>query len=83
MKGKTLQKNIFQIIQDNWPVHVREVVSILNWDPTNITNVSKVRYHFKELEKKKKIRTKKIGRALVAWPIDIERLRAIQKMLRE
>lgn len=83
MRGKMLQKIIFQIIQDNWPVHVREVVNILNWDTMNITNVSKVRYHFRELEKKKKIRTKKIGRALVAWPSDIERLRAIHKMLRE
>ena len=83
MRGKNLQENVLQIINNNWPIHVREVVKILGWDPLNITNVSKIRYHFIEIEKKKKIHIKKIGRALVAWPTDIERLRAIHKMLKE
>ena len=81
-KGKKLNDKVIELINDNWPVHVREVISLLNWDPYDITNVSKIRYHFHKLRKEEKIRTKKIGRALVAWPTDIERLRAIHKMLR-
>ncbi len=81
MNGEKTQESVFNVINENWPIHVREVITILDLDPMNITNVSKIRYHFLELEKKEKIHTKKIGRALVAWPIYIERLRAINKML--
>jgi predicted transcriptional regulator len=78
-----LQDKVLKIIHDNWPIHVREVIKILNWDPMNISNVSKVRYHFKVLEENEKIRTKKIGSALVAWPMDMEKLRVIHELLRE
>jgi predicted transcriptional regulator len=78
-----LRDSVLHIIQKNWPIHVRETVQLLNWDPKDITNVSKVRYHFKKLEEAGKIRTKKIGRALVAWPVGIERMRAVYDMLKD
>ncbi len=78
-----LRDSVLNIVQRNWPIHVREAVSLLDWDPQDITNVSKVRYHFKGLEASGKIKTKKIGRALVAWPIGIERMRAIHDMLKD
>ncbi len=83
MTEMKLKDSVLHIIQKNWPIHVRETIAILNWDPQDITNVSKVRYHFKVLEASGKIRTKKIGRALVAWPIGIERMRAIHDMLKD
>ena len=83
MKVMKLRDSVLNIVQKNWPIHVRETVSLLNWDPQDITNVSKVRYHYKQLETAGKIKTKKIGRALVAWPIGIEKMRAIHDMLRE
>ena len=83
MKGKNLQQTIYRMIQDNWPIHVRETVSLLNWDPMEISNVTKVRYHFLELQKRELIRTKRIGRALVAWPTEMEKLRMIHELLRE
>jgi predicted transcriptional regulator len=83
MTEMKLRDSVLCIIQKNWPIHVRETVYLLNWDPLDITNVSKVRYHFKGLESSGKIKTKKIGRALVAWPIGIERMRAIHDMLKD
>jgi len=82
MKGKILQERIYRLICDNWPVHVREIAVLLNLDPMNITNISKIRYHFKVLEKRGKIRTKNIGKALVAWPDDMEKMRVIHELLR-
>lgn len=82
MYGKRLQKEIFEIISDNWPIHVREVIKILGWDPMEISNVTKVRYHFHALKEQDKIKTKKIGRALVAWPHEMERLRIIHELLK-
>ena len=83
MTGMKLRDSVLSIVQRNWPIHVREAVFLLDWDPQDITNVSKVRYHFKGLEASGKIKTKKIGRALVAWPIGIERMRAIHEMLKD
>ena len=83
MSGMKLRDSVLGIIQRNWPIHVRETVFLLNWDPKDITNVSKVRYHFKQLESSGRIKTKKIGRALVAWPMGIERMRAIHDMLKD
>ena len=81
--NKGIQERILKIIHNNWPVHVREVARHLDLDPYDISNVSKIRYHFKSLEKQEKIRTKKIGRALVAWPTEMEKLRLIHELLRE
>ena len=78
-----MRDSVLTIIQKYWHIHVRETVFLLNWDPKDITNVSKVRYHFKNLEASGKIRTKKIGRALVAWPIGIERMRAVHDMCKD
>jgi predicted transcriptional regulator len=78
-----LRDSVLALIERNWPIHVRETIVLLNWDPQDITNVSKVRYHFKKLEESGKIKTKKIGRALVAWPAGIERMRNIYNMLTE
>jgi len=83
VRGRNLQRTVLKIITDNWPVHVREVAKLLDLDPLDISNVSKIRYHFKSLEKQEKIRTKKIGKALVAWPYEMEKLRIIHELIRE
>lgn len=83
MRGKRLQEKVLKIIQDNWPVHVREVISLLDQDPHDNANISKISYHFKTLSKNEKIRTKKIGKALVAWPMDMEKIRLMHEMLKD
>lgn len=82
MKGKKLRSEILRVIHDKWPIHVSGVIEHLGLDTENITNVSKIRYHFNKLENKEVIHTKKIGRALVAWPVHIEKMRIIHEMIR-
>lgn len=81
MKGKELRKNILENIEHHWPVHVKELVRNLELEVNN-SNIKKISYHLKELDKTEKIRTKRIGKALVAWPHDIERLRVIYELLK-
>jgi predicted transcriptional regulator len=81
MKGKELRKNILENIEHHWPAHVKELVRNLGFEVNN-NNIKKISYHLKELEKAENIRTKRIGKALVAWPHDIERLRVIYELLK-
>ena len=81
MKGKELRKNIMELVEHHWPVHIKELVRSLGLEMNN-SNIKKISYHIKELEKKEKLRTKRIGKALIAWPHDMERLRIIYELIR-
>jgi predicted transcriptional regulator len=85
MKYRNKEKlgdKVLQLIDYNWPIHVRELVTNLGLENNN-SNIKKVAYHIKKLEYKEKVRTKRIGKALVVWPYDMEKLRFIHEMLRE
>ncbi len=81
MRGKQLRKDILEITEHNWPVHVKELVRDLGLEINN-SNIKKVSYHIKELEKAEKVKTKRIGKALIIWPHDMERLRVIYELIR-
>jgi predicted transcriptional regulator len=81
MKGKALRTEILERIESNWPTHVRELVRDLGFEVDN-NNIKKISYHIRRLEAEEKIRVKRIGRALVAWPAEMEKLRAIHELLR-
>lgn len=80
--GKKLKEEVFLIIKETWPVHPSDVCRKLNIEP-NSSNISKIKYHFGLLSREGKIRTKKIDRALVAWPSEIEKLRMIHEFIRD
>lgn len=82
MKGKHLTLEVYKTIKESWPVHPSDVCRKLGL-PLNSSNISKIKYHFNILQQKKKIRSKKIDRALVAWPAEIERLRIIQDFVKD
>jgi len=81
MKGKELRLNILKLIEHHWPVHVKELVRDLGLEVNN-ANIKKISYHIKELERLEKVRTKRIGKALIIWPHDMERLRLIYELIR-
>ncbi len=81
IKGKDLRKRIYKHIERRWPVHTRDIAIALGLEPDN-GNIKKISYHLRKLEKEEKIITKRIGKALVAWPQEIERLRVINELLR-
>ena len=82
LRGKNLTAEVFNIILQNWPAHPSDVCRKLNIE-ANVSNISKIRYHFTLLEKSHKIRTKKIDRALVGWPSEIEKLRMIHDFMKD
>lgn len=82
LERKELREKIFEIICTKWPTYVRGVIEELGWDRENISNVTKVKYHFDQLARDGRIRVKRIDRALVAWPADVERLRVVHDFIK-
>jgi len=81
MRGKNLRNLIMELVEHHWPVHIKELVKAVGLEMSN-NSIKKVSYHIKELEKAEKVRTKRIGKALIAWPNDMERLRVIYELIR-
>jgi hypothetical protein len=82
LRGKELREKIFETIAAKWPANVREVIKEMDMDEMNISNVTKFKYHFDQLARVGRIRVKKIDRALVAWPKEIEKLRVVHQFMR-
>ena len=76
-----MRKSVLELVEHHWPVHIKELVRDLGLEVNN-ANIKKISYHIKELERLEKVRTKRIGKALIAWPHDMERLRAIYELIR-
>ncbi len=74
VSGKHLRKKVLEMIESHWPIHPSDVCRKLKIQD-NVSNISKIKYHFDKLHAEKKILTKKIDRALVAWPHLIEQSR--------
>lgn len=45
--------------------------------------INALKYHFDLLHREGKVKVKKIGGSLVAWPADIEKLRLVHEMIKE
>ncbi|MBN1385513.1 hypothetical protein JW968_00880 [Candidatus Woesearchaeota archaeon] len=82
LNAKRLTQKVYEIIQKEWPIHPSGVCRTLGLE-TTVSNISKIKYHFDMLAKQSKIRTKKLDRALVAWPTQIEKLRVMHELMRE
>jgi hypothetical protein len=74
---------VYEAIKANWPANPLEVAEFLN-DKGNQKSLSaKYIYHFKKLKKAGLIMVKKVGNTYIAWPVEIEKLRLANEMLRE
>jgi predicted transcriptional regulator len=82
MNKGTLRENIIEVVDRNWPTHVKEIVRALGFETDNL-NIKKVSYHLNELKKQERVQMKRIGKALVVWPHEMEKLRIIHELLRE
>ena len=82
LRGVELREKIFEIISTRWPTYVRDVIEELGWEREDISNVTKVKYHFDQLARERRIMVKRIDRALVAWPADVERLRVVHDFIK-
>ena len=77
-----LKDKVLHTVYDKWPIHASGICREFAIEPT-ISNIAKVSYHLKTLEEIGKIHLKKIDRALVAWPQEIEKLRIIHELLKD
>ena len=81
MKEKT-RDLVLRAIENEWPLSVTHVMEKLNELNDSKFSLQSVKYHFDSLAENGSIRVKKIGRNLVAWPMEIEKLRMIHELLR-
>ena len=81
MNKTGLRDDVLEIIDKNWPVHIKEIVHELGFEMDN-SNIKKISYHVNELKKHEKVRVKRIGKALVVWPNEMEKLRIIHELLK-
>ncbi len=89
-KGRPSRKidraEVYAIIKRKWPVHVTEVAEAMHLLAKQSSAkerkqvLSHLKYHFDQLAREGKIKVKKIGMALVAWPSEMERMRVIHDM---
>ena len=81
------REDVLAVIKRHWPVHVTEVAEEMHLmakhsSPKEKKQVlSHLKYHFDQLAREGKIKVKKIGLALVAWPAEMERMRVIHDIL--
>ena len=79
MINQKLGDRVFDVIREDWPINISDICNELGFslssEDDQKKSVSKISYHIKILEQKEKIRVKRIGRSVVAWPMHIEKLR--------
>jgi len=75
--GKSAAR-VFEAIKDSWPTNPLDIARSLgeHTDGNEKTLSSRYLYHFRKLERLGLIGVKKLGNTYVAWPADIEKLRA-------
>ena len=80
------REEVYELISRNWPIHITEIadkMNLLTQDPDeNKQVITHLKYHVDQLARSEKIKTKKIGHAVVTWPVDIEKLRMVHELLR-
>jgi hypothetical protein len=70
----TFRKTVLAAILDSWPTYPSEIVKRLNL-PGEKADLLLVKYHVDQLAKDGHIRIKKIDRATVCWPANVEETR--------
>ena len=51
-------------------------------DDENKLVITHLKYHVDQLARSEKVKLKKIGKAVVVWPTDIEKLRMVHELLK-
>ena len=86
MRRKELRTKILEVIEREWPISVTQIAEILGLRYENERKrkaiIAKIVYHINKLKGEEKVRTKKIGQAVIVWPTDIEKLRVLHELLK-
>ena len=81
------ERGIFLFVLESWPVSALDVAEhfgeIGKSREERKKLSTKYAYHLKKLVEKRVLISKRIGNALVVWPLQAEKLRTIHHILRE
>ncbi|MCH7902705.1 hypothetical protein IIC68_03045 [archaeon] len=79
------EQNILEIVKDNWPISALEVAEHFNEDLSSREHKKKhstnYTYYLKKLVDKRLVLSKRVGNALIVWPLEVEAYRAIHKII--
>lgn len=80
------REEIYEVISRNWPIHITEIAGKMDLLTSNVDErklvITHLKYHVDQLARHDRIKVKKIGKAVVVWPIEIEKLRMVHEMLK-
>lgn len=85
--GRLSQKEraVLEIVLQNWPVSALEIAEHLREAPSSREHKKKLStkysYYLKKLVDKKLVLSKRVGNALIVWPLRVEKYRTIENIL--
>lgn len=85
LTSQKLESEIYEVVKEEWPVNLTQIARHMDYEFDSKEEhkkvLAKLRYHFDKLVKEDKVNTKRIGRSLVVWPKEIEKLRVIHDLI--
>ncbi|MFH1391659.1 MAG: hypothetical protein ABIH20_05085 [Candidatus Diapherotrites archaeon] len=79
------EQMVLELVREHWPVSALEIAEHFNEDISSrehkkrhSTNYS---YYLKKLISKRLVLSKRIGNALIVWPLEVEAYRAIHSII--
>ena len=79
------EKEILELILESWPTCALEIAQHFNEDLSSRDSKklasTKYSYYLKKLVEKQLVLSKRVGNALIVWPLQAEKLRTIHKIL--
>ena len=84
-RGK--ETEVLRIVKEHWPISALEIARHFSENTSSREHRKKhstnYAYYLKKLVAKRQVLSKRIGNALVVWPLEVEAYRAIHRILKE
>ena len=80
------EANVLEIVKENWPISALEIADHLKEDLSSKEHKKKhstnYTYYLKKLVDKRLVLSKRVGNALIVWPLEVEAYRAIHRIIK-
>ena len=81
------ERRVLEIVKEYWPISALEIAKHLNENISSREHKRKhstnYTYYLKKLVSKRFLLSKRIGNALIVWPLEAEAYRAVHRILKE
>ncbi|RLG17044.1 hypothetical protein DRN62_02290 [Nanoarchaeota archaeon] len=85
MTNNNLRNLVLEVISSKWPCNVTEIakeLGLLSGDERkDRVKINLILYHLRRLGHENKVVMKRIGRNLVVWPTEVEKLRTLKELM--